>query len=412
MRRLSLAFGAVLLMVVAIPVPLADRAGARQATGVALLLILDASGSMQARLGNGTRIAAAKDAVRDLVRALPRNAKVGLRVYGSRVGNENPNRGCRDSKLIAPVRRLDRVRLRRRVGAVRARGFTPIGLSLLSATSDLSRGGSRNVVLVSDGIDTCAPPPPCKVARRIHRRGVHVDVVGFAARSRARRQLRCIASGGGGRYVRASSAEELATRLRRLSLASFEPYDVKGAPVQGGDTPEVAPVLLPGRYVDEIESTKSRSYGVELARNQSLTASATVAGRRGGPRIRFGFIAVRLYTPDEGSPISARDTEDFNGLAPARVSAETQVVGLDRASREWSQSGVYLARVTLEDSPEAQGTDYPVELDLAIRGKPRRRPPPTDGTDRGWMLVTLAVGATGLVVGSAGFGSVRRIVDR
>ncbi len=400
-------------MVVATGVPLAGNAVARQATGdVALLLILDASGSMQARLGNGTRIAAAKDAVRDLVGALPRTARVGLRVYGSRVGNDNPGRGCRDSRLIARVRRLDRARLRGRVGAVRARGFTPIGLSLQRATNDLPRGGSRNVVLVSDGIDTCAPPPPCKVARRIHRRGLHVDVVGFSVRSRARRQLRCIASRGGGRYVNASSAEQLAKRLRRLSLAGFEPYDVKGAPVQGGDTAEVAPVLLPGRYVDEVESTKSLWYGVELAPNQSLAASATVAGRRGGPRIRFGFIAVRLYTPDERSPISARDTDDFTGLAPASVSAGTQVVGLDPASRDWSQSGVYLARVTLEDAPEAQGTGYPVELDLAVQGQPRPRPAAPDDTDRGWMLVTLAVGAVGLVVGSAGFSSVRRIVDR
>ena len=135
---------------------------------MALLLIVDASGSMQARLGDGTRIDAAKEAVRDLVGALPRSARVGLRVYGSRVGNDDPRSGCRDSELIAPVRRLDRARLRRRVGAVRARGFTPIGLSLLRATDDLPPGGSRNIVLVSDGIDTCAPPPPCKVARRIH----------------------------------------------------------------------------------------------------------------------------------------------------------------------------------------------------------------------------------------------------
>jgi hypothetical protein len=74
MRRLSLAVGAVAVGVVA-------------GGDVALLLILDASGSMQARLGDATRIAAAKDAVRDLVGGLSRDARVGLRVYGSRVGN-------------------------------------------------------------------------------------------------------------------------------------------------------------------------------------------------------------------------------------------------------------------------------------------------------------------------------------
>ena len=414
MRRLSLALGALVVGVVALFGPLAGGAVARQASGdVALLLILDASGSMQARLGDSTRIAAAKDAVRDLVGALPRDARVGLRVYGSRVGNEDPNRGCRDSRVVAPVRRLDRARLKRGVRSVRARGFTPIGLSLRRAAADLPRGGSRNVVLVSDGIDTCAPPPPCKIARRIHRRGLHVDVVGFTVRRRAGRQLRCIAAAGGGRYVRASSAEQLATRLRRLSLAGFEPYDVKGAPVQGGTTAERAPILVPGRYVDEVAATESLWYGVELAPNQSLTASATMAGRRGGPRIRFGFIAVRLYTPAERSPLSARDIQGFNGLAPAGVTAEGRVVGPDAESRAWSEPGVYLARVSLEDAPEARGAAYPVELHLAVRGEARPTPPPaTEDPDRGWVLVTFAAGAAGLVVGSAGFGTWRRIVDR
>jgi hypothetical protein len=132
---------------------------------------------------------------------------------------------------------------------------------------------------------------------------------------------------------------------------------------------------------------------VELARNQSLTASATVAGRRGSTRIRFGFIAMRLYTPAERSPISARDTHGFNGLAPSSVTAEGRVVGLDAASREWSEPGVYLARITLEDAPEARGTSYPVELHLAVRGKPRPAPlVATEEPDRGWALVSLAAG--------------------
>jgi Ca-activated chloride channel family protein len=238
-------------------------------------------------------------------------------------------------------------------------------------------------------------------------------VVGFTVRRRARRQLRCIASVGGGRYVNASSAEQLATRLRRLSLAGFEPYDVKGAPVQGGATAEDAPILGPGRYVDEVDATESLWYGVELARNQSLTASATVAGRRESPEIRFGFVAMRMYTPAERSPLSARDTQGFNGLAPSSVTAEGQIVGLDAASREWSEPGVYLARVTLEDAPEARGGAYPVELRIAVAGTPRPAPPVApEEPDRGWVLVAFAAGAVGLVAGSAGFGTFRRIVDR
>ena len=54
----------------------------------ALLLILDASGSMKADDGSGrAKVAASKDALNQMVDALPDGAPVGLRVYGHRVSN-------------------------------------------------------------------------------------------------------------------------------------------------------------------------------------------------------------------------------------------------------------------------------------------------------------------------------------
>ena len=107
-----------------------------------LLLILDASGSMQARFGKDTRIAAAKQALHQLIEALPADSRVGLRVYGHRVPNSNRKKGCRDTELVVPVRVLDRRVLHERIGRIRSRGFTPIGASLRAAASDLR--GSRN----------------------------------------------------------------------------------------------------------------------------------------------------------------------------------------------------------------------------------------------------------------------------
>ncbi|MFF8835603.1 hypothetical protein [Streptomyces sp. NPDC015130] len=67
----------------------------------------------------------------------------------------------------------------KRVAGFKAVGFTPIGVSLREAAKDLGTRGKRRVVLVSDGDDTCAPPPPGEVARELKAQGIDlaVDVV-------------------------------------------------------------------------------------------------------------------------------------------------------------------------------------------------------------------------------------------
>ena len=83
---------------------------------------------------------------------------------------------------------------------VQARGWTPVGSSLRAAEQDLPASGERTVVLVSDGIDSCAPPDPCDVARELARRGTHLTVhtIGFQIDGQARAQLQCIAEATGG----------------------------------------------------------------------------------------------------------------------------------------------------------------------------------------------------------------------
>ncbi|MGH2734026.1 MAG: VWA domain-containing protein, partial [Actinomycetota bacterium] len=85
-------------------------AAAQDEPSASLLIVLDASGSMQAKLGNTTRIAAARAGLRALVSDLPEDSLVGLRVYGHRFAG-NRARGCADTQLVVPVKRLDRRRL-------------------------------------------------------------------------------------------------------------------------------------------------------------------------------------------------------------------------------------------------------------------------------------------------------------
>ena len=64
----------------------------------ALLLILDASGSMGRVDANGVRlIDGAKQALLDLVNILPDDVQVGLRVYGHTYPNTDKVNGCTDT---------------------------------------------------------------------------------------------------------------------------------------------------------------------------------------------------------------------------------------------------------------------------------------------------------------------------
>jgi len=188
----------------------------------AMLIILDASGSMNNLDESGVPyIDKAKDAILELVDALPDGMQVGLRVYGHREPNTDQVRGCQDTELLAPVAPLDRAAIRAAVEDVAASGFTPIGLSLQEAAGDLPETGPRSIVLISDGEDTCAPPDPCQVAEELFGGllDVRIESVGFLidTGSAAEQQLRCIADVTGGQYTSVNAADALVARLGEVT---------------------------------------------------------------------------------------------------------------------------------------------------------------------------------------------------
>lgn len=148
-RALAVAVDAVVLRVaatlaagVALGLLAVGPARAQQPAGDdALMLVLDASGSMAADAGGGqTRIQAARAALTSLVDEFPDRVQVGLTVYGHRVGSDDSlkEQGCRDIETIIPVGPLDRGELTGAVTSFDPSGYTPIGASLRQAAEELS----------------------------------------------------------------------------------------------------------------------------------------------------------------------------------------------------------------------------------------------------------------------------------
>jgi Ca-activated chloride channel family protein len=388
----------------------APAARAQEESRPALVLLLDASGSMNGDDGTGRpKIVAAQDALASLVRELPQGVRVGLRVYGHRVSNapSDKKKGCRDTELIAPVAPLRQGRMIDRVRSFRASGWTPIGLSLSKAARDLPAGGDRTIVLVSDGIDTCAPPPPCRVAREISKRGIglRIDTIGFQVDPKARRQLRCIARVAGGDYADAPSSSELARRLSTLSLRALRVYKPTGEPVDGSPDVFTAPVVGAGQYVDEIPAGQTLHYGVELALGQSLRVSSTLLPPPGAGAETSAFYRIRIMGPDGTYIGPTEDVVEQPIPEPVSVSTETGVVGADA---ETPEPGVYHFAVEFRDLAGAFGEPAVVEHAVEVLGEPvapsptapPEAAPPSDRPAEGPGWPGLAgVGLAGIVLG-------------
>jgi hypothetical protein len=196
-------------------------------------LIVDASGSMLAQLGNRRRIDVARDAISALISNLPEDTNVGLRAYGHRAGD------CTDVELLQPIAPLDRQALIAQVQAIqpKASARTPIGLSLEQVAGDLQGiQGDVLVVLVSDGEETC-DANPVAVAGKLHTDNprLRVAVVGFNIDApEARANLSAIAESGAGPYFDASNAGQLTDALRQAISLSFRVIDSAGKEVYAG----------------------------------------------------------------------------------------------------------------------------------------------------------------------------------
>ena len=215
-------------------------------------LILDASFSMLEEDADGPRIDAAKKATHELIDSLPATAQMGLFAYGAQESNapDNREKGCKDIQRLVPIGEVDKDEFGSAIDGLTPKGYTPMGNALREAAEELGDEGERSIILVSDGIDTCAPPEVCDVAKELAGQGVDLTIhtVGFKADEEARAELECIAEAGGGQFLEAADASSLAESLKFLAQRGVEKYQTGGTEFEFSDTPEDAKWLGEGQY--------------------------------------------------------------------------------------------------------------------------------------------------------------------
>jgi hypothetical protein len=395
----KLRLGAVLAAAAGIAMAWAAPARAQSPTGGApkILLAFDASGSMAADDGAGTpKIKAAQDAAVSLLGSLPPSTQVGLRVFGGTKPSRPIGPACRDSSLVLPIGPLTRTQAEAQIRSFKAKGRTPIAYALERAAEDLGTTGSRTIILVSDGKDTCQPPSPCEVAKRIARNGVEmrIQAIGFNVDPSSKRELQCIANAGGGVYADADNADALRQQLQALSTRALRQYVPRGKPVRGGPNARNATALVPGRYVDAMLPDSERWYAVDLRRGETLEASASFIPpkREVAEAGRLAESSLDIVTPSfdipdrqnssaTGEPFQRRGFVDGLGVVSRPIGVGAQAA----SDMPFSQPGRYYLKLALKDSDDKAlfnvtgGQPYPAELAVTVLGRHGGNPSPSKG---------------------------------
>jgi Ca-activated chloride channel family protein len=179
-----------------------------------VMFIFDASGSMKAKAGGETRIAAAKRAMSAALTEMPGGVRLGLLMYGHRRAKD-----CTDIELVSPIGSDEAGALDAVVQKVAPKGETPIAAALQKAAKSFAafKGQQNTIVLITDGIEECRGDP-CAAARALEDAGLDlkVHIVGYMLTAKQRAAIQCVTETTGGRYFEAANPKGLTAALKEV----------------------------------------------------------------------------------------------------------------------------------------------------------------------------------------------------
>lgn len=212
LRRFLLA---LLFLISTLTLAHADDSGSR------VILVLDASGSMRAKINGKAKIDIAKEVVGKIVAGWKPEDELGLVVYGHRKKGE-----CSDIETVKEPGPLNAGEFMAAVNAIQPKGQTPMTQAVKQAAEALQYTEKKaTVILVSDGIENCNADP-CAVAEEMAKAGIELKVhtVGFGLDNQgAVAQLKCLADKTGGTFTIANNADDLLKALTKTVAAKPAP---------------------------------------------------------------------------------------------------------------------------------------------------------------------------------------------
>lgn len=176
-------------------------------------VVFDSSGSMAGEVFGERKLDIAREETLEALNELGETeAETGIVVYGHEGSNNESDKAlsCKGIEVLRPVSGGSFDGLRSALSALEPTGWTPIADALEFAADQFSdTDGHEEIILVSDGIETCGGDPVA-VAKKLKGQGIEaVTVIGFDVSGDDESQLSAIAEAGSGRYFSAGSRIEL-----------------------------------------------------------------------------------------------------------------------------------------------------------------------------------------------------------
>ncbi|KIL53666.1 hypothetical protein KP77_01610 [Jeotgalibacillus alimentarius] len=183
-------------------------------------IILDASGSMGAAAGNGTRMDQAKKEINEFLSTTPEEANVSLRVYGHEGTGDEADKAmsCAAIEEVYEREAYNESAFQDALNQFEPAGWTPVAGALESSMesfADLDGEQNTNLVyLVSDGIETCDGDPvaAAKAFANSHVSPI-INVIGFNADAETQMQLKEVAESAEGIFTNVNNSDELAAEF-------------------------------------------------------------------------------------------------------------------------------------------------------------------------------------------------------
>ncbi len=187
-----------------------------EAEEVNVAVLIDASGSMNADVPGGNKMALAKSSIKQFSESLADNVNVSLSVFGHKgTGSDQDKKlSCGNIETVYSLQPFNQKKFTEALDQFNASGWTPLASAIQHAEKELKAASSEQtktlIYVVSDGVETC-DGDPVQVAKDAKKAmtDLQINIIGFDVDNEADRQLKEVASAGGGEYKSVKNKQEL-----------------------------------------------------------------------------------------------------------------------------------------------------------------------------------------------------------
>jgi VWA domain-containing protein len=222
----------------------------------ATIVVLDASSSMNGKIGSASKITAVRSELGNAIGSYKDRLSFGLVAFGHRKASN-----CADSEVLAKPGELTAATQGKLLGGIKPKGQAPIAAALSDAAKAVSAPGTRlDIVLIADSTDTCNADI-CATADSLKQKSeaLRIHVIGFGNKEDELKPLSCVAAATGGTFVTATNAKELKQGLATIFYAVATPPAPSAQVVATRGKDATVPEAAPAGRVEPQQSAMQKA---------------------------------------------------------------------------------------------------------------------------------------------------------